>query len=300
LDSLLDNRIGIRGWWPLKFNKKSNLDANVEVAIRFTRHNDIHLILDAAHQIGWKRKQFQIDNPLPIPKTKCEIKKTFEDFKFLLKIERAANLSQVYDHQSNKLINANTFCTYSIDDNSNDFIQTSSIESSDALSPVWNYEKIITINLNICELRKENFFIIINIWHNKMKHSDNILINLDNNSSIQLIGNVKVDLGSLLCGLGHITGWYNIQNYLGQCQGQLKVSVIPQNNTLNLFNDKKKSSSSSLLLFDKTEHSNELSSCIDSESKALLSQKLAELEEINQKLKGNTHFDIFISMLIKN
>lgn len=43
----------------------------------------------------------------------------------------------------------------------------------------------------------------------------------------RVIGFVSVDLSPLLSGFQSVCGWYNITDFSGQCQGQLKVSVSP-------------------------------------------------------------------------
>lgn len=39
------------------------------------------------------------------------------------------------------------------------------------------------------------------------------------------VGCVQVDLSPLAFGLGQLSGWYHIQDFAGQVQGQLKVSA---------------------------------------------------------------------------
>lgn len=43
----------------------------------------------------------------------------------------------------------------------------------------------------------------------------------------RVIGFASVDLSPLLSGFKSVCGWYNINDFSGQCQGQLKVSVSP-------------------------------------------------------------------------
>ena len=43
----------------------------------------------------------------------------------------------------------------------------------------------------------------------------------------RLIGFASVDLSPLLSGFQSVYGWYNITDFSGQCQGQLKVSISP-------------------------------------------------------------------------
>ena len=39
---------------------------------------------------------------------------------------------------------------------------------------------------------------------------------------------MSVDLAPLVSGFQHVAGWYNIMDFNGQCQGQIKISITPQ------------------------------------------------------------------------
>lgn len=49
-----------------------------------------------------------------------------------------------------------------------------------------------------------------------------------------MIGFASVDLSPLLSGFKSVCGWYNINDFSGLCQGQLKVSVSPLRAVLEL------------------------------------------------------------------
>ncbi len=44
----------------------------------------------------------------------------------------------------------------------------------------------------------------------------------------RVLGFVSVDLAPLVSGFQHVAGWYNIMDFNGQCQGQIKISITPQ------------------------------------------------------------------------
>ena len=44
----------------------------------------------------------------------------------------------------------------------------------------------------------------------------------------RVLGFVAVDLVPLLSGFHQVSGWYNIMDFNGICQGQIKVAVTPQ------------------------------------------------------------------------
>ncbi len=53
-------------------------------------------------------------------------------------------------------------------------------------------------------------------------------------SGDKVLGFVSIDLSPLLSGLQQISGWYNISDSTGNVQGQLKISIIPQEDLLEL------------------------------------------------------------------
>lgn len=60
-----------------------------------------------------------------------------------------------------------------------------------------------------------------------------------NNDSLEksgdkVLGFVSIDLSPLLSGLEQISGWYNIIDSIGNVQGQIKISIIPQEDLLQL------------------------------------------------------------------
>lgn len=53
-------------------------------------------------------------------------------------------------------------------------------------------------------------------------------------SGDKVLGFVSIDLSPLLSGLQQISGWYNIIDMVGNVQGQIKLSIIPQEDLLQL------------------------------------------------------------------
>jgi hypothetical protein len=53
-------------------------------------------------------------------------------------------------------------------------------------------------------------------------------------SGDKVLGFVSIDLSPLLSGLQQISGWYNIVDTIGNVQGQLKISIIPQEDLFEL------------------------------------------------------------------
>ena len=46
---------------------------------------------------------------------------------------------------------------------------------------------------------------------------------VDSSSEDRLIGSVSFDLSPLLAGMRQLIGWYNVTDFNGDCQGQIKV-----------------------------------------------------------------------------
>lgn len=88
-------------------------------------------------------------------------------------------------------------------------VTTELIKDSDC--PVWDHQQE-------CRLSKELLLdpqqsLVFKVWHKGEVE--------------RVIGFVSVDLSPLLSGFQSVCGWYNITDFSGQCQGQLKVSVSP-------------------------------------------------------------------------
>jgi hypothetical protein len=60
------------------------------------------------------------------------------------------------------------------------------------------------------------------------------LFYLTEKSGDKVLGFVSIDLSPLLSGLQQISGWYNIVDTVGNVQGQLKISLIPQEDLFEL------------------------------------------------------------------
>ncbi|XP_026138444.1 C2 domain-containing protein 3-like [Carassius auratus] len=88
-------------------------------------------------------------------------------------------------------------------------VTTALIKDSDC--PIWDHQQE-------CRLSKELLLdpqqsLVFKVWHKGEVE--------------RVIGFVSVDLSPLLSGFQSVCGWYNITDFSGQCQGQLKVSVSP-------------------------------------------------------------------------
>lgn len=216
-------------------------------------------------------------------------------FSCIIGIERASHLTNVYDRTFNKHIPPNAYVTYS-PDNTSRLVKTQVIERN--VSPIWNYQELTQFSCD--HLFDESKCLILKVWH---KLNPDLESASPEKSGDKVLGFVSIDLSPLMSGLSQISGWYNIIDMVGQCQGQLKVNICPQDNLLDLkkraMNKTIKSSTKSngSLLCSKTESfynrepfmilpiskDNPNESCI---LKTNLRKQLEELDKINENLKA--------------
>ena len=85
-------------------------------------------------------------------------------------------------------------------------------------NPIWNYERDVILSKELLSPVKG---LVFKVWHKINIDSANLLPDKDID---RVIGFVSVDLSPLTAGLKQLSGWYNIVDFSGICQGQLKVS----------------------------------------------------------------------------
>ncbi|KAL4647791.1 C2 domain-containing protein 3 [Arapaima gigas] len=77
--------------------------------------------------------------------------------------------------------------------------------------PVWDHQQESRLSKQL--LMDPQQTLVFKVWHK--------------GDVERVIGFTSVDLSPLLAGFQSVCGWYNITNFNGQCQGQLKVSISP-------------------------------------------------------------------------
>ncbi|XP_067841942.1 C2 domain-containing protein 3 [Heptranchias perlo] len=80
-----------------------------------------------------------------------------------------------------------------------------------AYCPVWDHQQQTRLSKEL--LLDPQQTLVFKVWHKA---------DID-----RVIGFASVDLSPLLSGFLSICGWYNITDFSGQCQGQLKVAITP-------------------------------------------------------------------------
>ncbi|XP_044775272.1 C2 domain-containing protein 3 isoform X1 [Neomonachus schauinslandi] len=88
-------------------------------------------------------------------------------------------------------------------------IYTQVVENTD--SPIWNFQQQSRLSKEL--LLDPQQTLVFKVWHKGDEE--------------RVIGFASVDLSPLLSGFQFVCGWYNITDFSGECQGQIKVAVSP-------------------------------------------------------------------------
>nr|KAI8756892.1 C2 domain-containing protein 3-like [Biomphalaria glabrata] len=139
-------------------------------------------------------------------------------FGVLLAVERAMHLPMVTEGNRSGEVCPTTYVSYQSAERSK---PTCSPVFPNSSNPVWDYA--VETRLSTEYLYKENKNLVLKVWH---KPSD--AAKSPDKSTDRVLGFVSIDLSPLNKGLHQICGWYNIIDFNGQCRGQIKVSITPQ------------------------------------------------------------------------
>ncbi|XP_045149043.1 C2 domain-containing protein 3 isoform X2 [Echinops telfairi] len=88
-------------------------------------------------------------------------------------------------------------------------IYTQVVENTD--SPIWNFQQQSRLSKEL--LLDPQQTLVFKVWHKGDEE--------------RVIGFASVDLSPLLSGFQFVCGWYNITDFGGDCQGQIKVAISP-------------------------------------------------------------------------
>uniref|UniRef100_A0A8I3NFT5 C2 domain-containing protein 3 n=1 Tax=Canis lupus familiaris TaxID=9615 RepID=A0A8I3NFT5_CANLF len=88
-------------------------------------------------------------------------------------------------------------------------VYTQVVENTD--SPIWNFQQQSRLSKEL--LLDPQQTLVFKVWHKGDEE--------------RVIGFASVDLSPLLSGFQFVCGWYNITDFSGECQGQIKVAVSP-------------------------------------------------------------------------
>ena len=90
-------------------------------------------------------------------------------------------------------------------------------------NPLWNHEHETYLDRDLLTQTQKN--LVFKVWHNAKDQ-----LSSPNKGTDKVLGFVSVDLVPLSTGFQQVCGWYNIMDFNGSCQGQVKVAVTPQGN----------------------------------------------------------------------
>ncbi|XP_054997908.1 C2 domain-containing protein 3 isoform X2 [Sorex araneus] len=94
-------------------------------------------------------------------------------------------------------------------------VYTHVVENTD--SPIWNFQQQSRLSKELLLDPKQT--LVFKVWHKGDEE--------------RVIGFASVDLSPLLSGFQFVCGWYNITDFSGDCQGQIKVAVSPLENLMH-------------------------------------------------------------------
>ena len=157
-----------------------------------------------------------------------------------------------------------------------------------SVDPEWNETFDIQLPLDIIRSPQKRF--VVKIWRKCTQECELKPAPFED----AVIGFTAVDLSVLLTGLSVLSGYYNITDFSGRCNGQVKLSFKPLENLV----DFQCSSPTTSSLFDPLN----IDVTMNNDSSLLsrtLKRKFNELDEITQRLKarlfdvtGNEDFDV--------
>uniref|UniRef100_A0A2K6T2X3 C2 domain containing 3 centriole elongation regulator n=1 Tax=Saimiri boliviensis boliviensis TaxID=39432 RepID=A0A2K6T2X3_SAIBB len=99
-------------------------------------------------------------------------------------------------------------------------VYTQVIENTD--SPIWNFQQQSRLSKEL--LLDPQQTLVFKVWHKGDEE--------------RVIGFASVDLSPLLSGFQFVCGWYNITDFSGECQGQIKVAISPLESLMHFKEEK--------------------------------------------------------------
>ncbi|XP_054830938.1 C2 domain-containing protein 3 [Eublepharis macularius] len=131
-------------------------------------------------------------------------------------VERAMHLSLKGSPLTERGVTAPSSCVSFVTANTDSPISTEIVEKTD--SPVWDFQLQTRLSNEL--LLDPQQTLVFKVWHKA--------------DAERVIGFASVDLSPLLSGFQLVCGWYNITDFSGQCQGQIKVAISPLENIIHL------------------------------------------------------------------
>ncbi|XP_060074176.1 C2 domain-containing protein 3-like [Ylistrum balloti] len=171
---------------------------------------------DSFHQLmGRKKSKSSADVP---HLERVEEDSTVPHFPVVISVDRAMHLPLISDKNRSEEYLPNTYVSYQTSESASP-AYTQVFYNSD--NPVWDDQQETRLSTEL--LYQENKNLVFKVWHKPQSASKD-----PDKSSDRVLGFVSVDLTPLTSGLLQICGWYNVMDFHGQCRGQIKVNIVPQ------------------------------------------------------------------------
>ncbi|XP_077197308.1 C2 domain-containing protein 3 isoform X2 [Paroedura picta] len=131
-------------------------------------------------------------------------------------VERAMHLSLKGSPLTERGVTAPSSCVSFVTADPDSPVTTEIVDQTD--SPVWDFQRQSRLSSEL--LLDPQQTLVFKVWHKADVE--------------RVIGFASVDLSPLLSGFQLVCGWYNITDFSGQCQGQIKVAVSPLESIVHL------------------------------------------------------------------
>ncbi|XP_069891124.1 C2 domain-containing protein 3 isoform X2 [Dipodomys merriami] len=135
-------------------------------------------------------------------------------------VERAMHLSLKGSPLTERKVSIPSCCVSFATASEPSPVYTHVIENTD--SPIWNFQQQSRLSKEL--LLDPQQTLVFKVWHKGDEE--------------RVIGFASVDLSPLLSGFQFICGWYNITDFSGECQGQIKVAISPLESLVHLKEEK--------------------------------------------------------------
>ncbi|XP_026640196.1 C2 domain-containing protein 3 isoform X2 [Microtus ochrogaster] len=131
-------------------------------------------------------------------------------------VERAMHLSLKGSPLTERKVSVPSCCVSFVTSTEPSPVYTHVVENTD--SPIWNFQQQSRLSKEL--LLDPHQTLVFKVWHKGDEE--------------RVVGFASVDLSPLLSGFQFICGWYNITDFSGECQGQIKVAVSPLESLMHL------------------------------------------------------------------
>ncbi|XP_036180890.1 C2 domain-containing protein 3 isoform X7 [Myotis myotis] len=130
-------------------------------------------------------------------------------------VERAMHLSLKGSPLTERKVSIPSCCVSFATADEPSPVYTPVVKNTD--SPIWNFQQQSRLSKEL--LLDPQQTLVFKVWHKGDEE--------------RVIGFASVDLSPLLSGFQFVCGWYNITDFSGECQGQVKVAVSPMESLMH-------------------------------------------------------------------